>query len=265
MCLRYVACRVAYQGSGFHGSQRQLNALTVQEVLEDAIETVCCHPVRIILAGRTDAGVHALGQCFRFTTESSIPVQRIPQALNANLDKSVRVWSAREVDENFHPRYSALSRTYRYLIENVVPGNVLLADASASYREPLDVCLMQDAATHFVGRHNFAAWQSAGSPSKSTVRRVHQLTVRRHEAVLGSSLIEIEIEAEGFLYQMVRNIVGTLVAAGSGKLRPHQVPVLMKSADRRKSPPPAPPQGLCLVDVKYNWDKYQPPALTSGE
>lgn len=254
--MRYIACRLAYEGSSFHGSQLQHNAFTVQQALEEAIEKVCRHPVRIILAGRTDAGVHALGQCFRFATESNLPMERIPRALNANLDKTVRVWKAREVDEQFHPRFSALSRTYRYWIENAEVGNVLLAHASAICREPLDVNMMQEAAAHFVGRHDFAAWQSAGSPSPSTVRRVHRLTVRRLQDVLGSPLITVEIEADAFLYQMVRNIVGTLIAAGAQRLAADEVPALMQSGDRRLCPPPAPPQGLCLLDVKYQWEDF---------
>jgi len=257
MALRYIACRVSYEGSYFHGSQLQQNALSVQGALENAIEKVCCHPARIILAGRTDAGVHALGQCFRFATKSTLPVERVPLALNANLDKSVRVWEAREVDESFHPRFSALSRTYRYWIENASPGNVLLAHIAACCREPLDLVAMQQAAEQFVGRHDFVAFQSAGSPAPTTVRCVRRLQLRRIHDVLGSSLIEIEIEADAFLYRMVRNIVGTLMAVGNGSLVPSDVTTLMQSKDRQLCPPPAPSQGLCLVDVKYNWEEFQ--------
>jgi tRNA pseudouridine38-40 synthase len=257
MAKRYIACRVAYEGSRFHGSQLQENASSVQGALEDAIEKVCCHPVRIILAGRTDAGVHALGQCFRFATESTLPVERVPRALNANLDKSVRVGEAREVNESFHPRYSALSRTYRYWIENASPSNVLLAHLAANCREPLDLKLMQEAAQRFVGRHDFAVFQSAGSPAPTTIRCVQRLQLRRLHDILGSTLIEIEIEADAFLYRMVRNIVGTLMAVGKGDLESSDVPALMELKDRKLCPPPAPPQGLCLVDVKYNWEEFQ--------
>lgn len=260
MAKRLIACRVAYEGSRFHGSQLQHNAVSVQGALEDAIEKICCHPVRIILAGRTDAGVHALGQCFRFATESTLPLEQVPLALNANLDKSVRVWEAREVDESFHPRFSALSRTYRYWIENTSPSNVLLAHLTACCREPLNLVAMQHAAARFVGRHDFMAFQSAGSPAATTVRCVQRLQLRRLPDVLGSSLIEIEIEADAFLYRMVRNIVGTLMAIGKGELEPSDVPILMQSKDRKVCPPPAPPQGLCMVDVKYNWEEYEPRA-----
>lgn len=254
--MRFVACRLAYDGSGFHGSQRQKNAFTVQQALEEAIERVCGHPARIILAGRTDSGVHALGQCFRFATNSSVPVKSFPAALNANLDKQVRVGTAREVNEDFHPRFSARSRTYRYWIENALQGNVLLASTTAHCREMLDVTAMQLAAHHFVGRHDFVAWQSAGSPSPTTVRCVQRLEVRRRHNVFGSTLIEVEIQAEAFLYRMVRNIVGTLMAVGMGKLSADAVPSLMRSGDRRLCPPPAPPQGLCLLNVEYQWADF---------
>ncbi|MEO6908242.1 MAG: tRNA pseudouridine(38-40) synthase TruA, partial [Abditibacteriaceae bacterium] len=253
----YIACRVAYDGSSFHGSQLQQNASSVQGELENAIEKVCCHPTRIVLAGRTDAGVHAFGQCFRFVTESALPVERVSLALNANLDKSVRVREAKEVVETFHPRFSALSRTYRYWIENAVTGNVLLAHTAANCREPLDLVAMQQAAERLVGRHDFVSFQSAGSPAPNTVRCVKRLQVRRLHDVLGSSLIEIEIEADAFLYRMVRNIVGMLMAVGNGRLVPSDVTALMQSKDRNLCPSPAPPQGLCLVDVKYNWEKFQ--------
>lgn len=257
MVLRYIACRVAYDGSRFHGSQLQQNASSIQGALEDAIEKVCCHPARIVLAGRTDAGVHALGQCFRFATESKLPVERVPSALNANLDKSVRVWEPREVNESFHPRYSALSRTYRYWIENASPGNVLLSHVAASCRQPLDLVRMQQAAMFFVGRHDFAAFQSAGSPSPTTVRYVKRLQLRRRQDILGVPLIEIEIEADAFLYRMVRNIVGALMAVGKGEVEPSDVTRLLESKERQLCPSPAPSQGLCLVDVTYNWEEFR--------
>jgi len=254
--MRFVACRLAYDGSGFHGSQLQKNAFTVQQALEEAIEKVCGHPARIILAGRTDSGVHALGQCFRFATSSKVPVESFPAALNANLDKKVRVGTAREVEEDFHPRFSARSRTYRYWIENAPQGNVLLAGTTAHCREPLDVAAMQNTARLFLGRHDFKAWQSAGSPTATTVRCVQRLEIRRRYEVFGSTLIEVEIQAEAFLYRMVRNIVGTLMAVGKGELTADTVPQLMRSGDRRMCPPPAPPQGLCLLHVEYQWADF---------
>jgi len=249
--MRHIAFIVAYEGTEFHGSQRQSNGCSVQGELERALEIVLKHAAPILMAGRTDAGVHAKGQCCRFSTTNRIPAERVPFALNRVLDRAVRVLSAREVDECFHPRYSARSRIYRYTIENVIVANPLLRGIAAHISQDLDVRLMREVAPVFVGEHDFAAWQSAGSPAPTTVRTVKKLDVRRRRDVFNSALIEIEIEADAFLYQMVRNIVGALIKAGQGQLNAGDIQRLMDGKDRTKCPPPAPPQGLCLVQVKY--------------
>lgn len=249
--MRYIACICAYDGGAWCGSQRQTNGPSVQGELERVLEKVLKHPAPVVLAGRTDAGVHATGQCFRFQTSNAIPVERVARALNSSLNKSVRVLSAREVDADFHPRFSARSRTYRYRIECAEVGNVLLRNIAANVRSTLDIEAMREAAQVFIGRHDFAAWQSAGSPTKTTTREVKRLEIVECEKVFGSSLIEIEIEADAFLYQMVRNIVGALIRAGQGVLSAPEIEKLMAGKDRTQCPPPAPPQGLCLVEVKY--------------
>lgn len=223
----------------------------MQGEVERALEVVLKHNAPINLAGRTDAGVHATGQCFRFETDNKIPVERVPLALNSTLDKSVRVLSAREVDEEFHPRFSAQSRTYRYRIECAEVGNVLLRGIAAWERRTLDLEAMRKASAVFIGTHDFAAWQSAGSPTKTTVRTIKRLEIVERENVFGSRIFEIEIEADAFLYQMVRNIVGALIKSGQGVLGPCDIERLTIAKDRTKCPAPAPPQGLCLVEVKY--------------
>jgi tRNA pseudouridine38-40 synthase len=223
----------------------------VQGEIERALAVVLKHDAPVILAGRTDAGVHATGQCFRFETSNRIPVERVPLALNSTLDKSVRVLCAREVDASFHPRFSAKSRTYRYRIECAEVGNVLLRGICAQQRGMLDLDAMRAAARVLIGKHDFAAWQSAGSPTKTTVRTIKRLEITERENVFDSRLIAIEIEADAFLYQMVRNIVGALMKAGQGVLNPQQIVFLTLGKDRTQCPPPAPPQGLCLVEVKY--------------
>jgi tRNA pseudouridine38-40 synthase len=250
--MRYIACICAYDGTAWCGSQRQLNGPSVQGEIERALEAVLKHEAPVIMAGRTDAGVHASGQCFRFTTDNRIPVERVPLALNSTLDKSVRILAAREVDENFHPRYSARSRTYRYRLECAEVGNVLLRTIAAQLRVNLDLEATRAAAIAFIGEHDFAAWQSAGSPANTTVRRVKRLEIRECAEAFGSKLIEIEIEADAFLYQMVRIIVGALIEAGQGKLTAGDIEKLTAGKDRTKCPPPAPPQGLCLYEVKYD-------------
>ena len=249
--LRFIACVCAYDGAAFCGSQKQKNGPSVQGEIESALEKILKHPAPIFLAGRTDAGVHATGQCFRFATNNKIPVERVPIALNSTLNKSVRVLCAWEADENFHPRFSATGRVYRYRIECAPVGNVLLRGIAAHVGSTLDIEKMRDAAKAFIGRKDFAAWQSAGSPAPTTVREIRRLEIAERNNIFDSDLIEIEIEADAFLYQMVRNIVGALIWAGQGKLTQLEIETLTAGLDRTKCPSPAPPQGLCLVEVKY--------------
>lgn len=256
MAERYIACTVAYDGTDFHGSQRQLNGRSIQGELERALEVVLKQPAQVQLAGRTDAGVHALGQCCRFATENRIPAERVPYALNSVLDRAVRVRDAREVDAEFHPRFSARSRVYRYWIEEpdrdgAAGSNPLLRRVAGPSRVRLDVEAMRLAGEPLLGRQDFAAWQSAGSPAKCTTRTIERLTVQRRDDVYGSTLVEVEIEADAFLYQMVRNIVGALILAGQRRLDAGDIKRLTVGKDRTKCPPPAPPQGLCLLQVNY--------------
>lgn len=248
--MRFISFIVAYDGTEFAGSQRQDNARTVQGELERALEVVLKHPSSVQLAGRTDAGVHATGQVGRFKTENRIPAERVPLALNRVMDRAVRVLSAREVEERFHARFSATSRCYRYTIQNAPMLNPLLARIAGHIGQTLDVEAMRQAAPVFIGSQDFAAWQSAGSPNGPTIRDLMRLEVR-HEAAFGTPLVQIEIEANAFLYQMVRNIVGALIEAGQGKLNAEDLRRLTLGRDRTKCPAPAPPQGLCLTEVKY--------------
>lgn len=185
-----------------------------------------------------------------FATENAIPAERVPLALNRVLDSSIRVRSAREVDENFHPRFSARSRVYRYRLENAAIANPLMRRMVGQVREPLNSAAMEQAAQRLLGSRDFAAWQSAGSPLGPTVRDVKKIDVRRR-IVFGSKIVEVEIEANAFLYQMVRNIVGALIEVGRGNLDADGIERLTEGKDRTKCPPPASPQGLCLTKVKY--------------
>ena len=250
MSRRNIAFVVAYDGTDFHGSQRQKNGRSIQGELESALAKVTKIETPVLLAGRTDAGVHATGQVGRFSTEIGIPAEKVPLALNAHLPRAVRVLAAREVEDDWHPRFSASSRVYRYRIENAPIANPLQSRFAGTVRESLNIEAMREASPAFLGERDFAAWQSAGSPLGGTVRRVLALDVQRKESALGD-LIEVEIEANAFLYQMVRNIVGALIEVGRGKITRAEIEVLMARRDRTKCPTPAPPQGLCLVEVKY--------------
>ena len=247
---RFIALNVAYDGSEFCGSQRQNNGPSVQGEIERALELVLKRSTPISMAGRTDAGVHATGQVVRFVTDNPMPAEKFVPALNRLLNKAVRVRQAREVDESFHPRFSAKSRVYRYWIENSAVPNPLLRGVAGHIVNPLDADAMHAAGREFLGSQDFAAWQSAGSPNGPTIRQVHRLEVRA-SAAFGTPLLEIEIEANAFLYQMVRTIVGALIKVGQGDLTAEQIRQLTAGKDRTKCPPPAPPQGLCLVEVKY--------------
>ena len=202
------------------------------------------------MAGRTDAGVHATGQVARFVTENVMPAEKFVPALNRVLQKSVRVRESREVDESFHPRFSAKSRVYRYWIDNAPTPSPLLRTIAGHIAKPLNADAMRNATGAFLGVQDFAAWQSAGSPNGPTIREVMRLEVRDVTA-FGTALLEIEIEANAFLYQMVRNIVGALIKVGQGDLTADNIRHLTAERDRTQCPPPAPPQGLCLVEVKY--------------
>jgi tRNA pseudouridine38-40 synthase len=247
---RYIAFLVSYDGAEWCGFQRQTNAKSVQGELERALQAILGTPTPLVMAGRTDTGVHGTGQCCRFATTSRIPAERFPYALNTKLDRSVRITKAWEVQRDFHPRYSAKSRLYRYSIDNAGIANPMLRRIAGHIREPLDVRAMQEAAPVFIGEHDFMAWQSAGSPAGGTVRVVKKLKIRRRRS-FSSNLIEVEIEANAFLYQMVRNIVGALIEVGRGRLSSQDLERMMRERDRTKCPPPAPPQGLCLEKVKY--------------
>jgi tRNA pseudouridine38-40 synthase len=247
---RFIAFLVAYDGTDWCGSQRQKNGRTIQGELERAIEKVTGVFAPVTLAGRTDAGVHATGQCGKFNSNTRIPVAKMALALNANLDNTIRVGQVWEAEERFHPRFSATGRAYRYTIDNASVLNPLTRRIAGHVREPLDVEAMRSACGVFIGEHDFEAWQSAGSPNGPTIRRVTRLEIGR-ACAFGSELIEIEIEANAFLYQMVRNIVGALIAVGRGKLAACDLQRLMDGRDRTLCPPPAPPQGLCLEKVNY--------------
>ncbi len=249
--MRRIAFLVAYNGAAFCGSQRQSNGQSVQGELERAVERVLKYPTTVTLAGRTDAGVHAMGQVGMFeTSNQSLPVERVPLALNSVLSREVRVRNGRLVDERFHPRFSARSRVYRYRFQLGSIASPLIQHQAALLSTEPNIEVMRRGAEAFIGKQDFAAWASAGSPTPTTVRTVKRLEIKKNEA-FGSQILEIEIEADAFLYQMVRNIVGALTQVGSGKLSPDDLRRLTEGRDRTKCPPPAPPQGLCLEEVKY--------------
>ncbi|MCS6862544.1 MAG: tRNA pseudouridine(38-40) synthase TruA [Abditibacteriales bacterium] len=244
--MRHIKIVVEYDGTDFHGFQRQRGDRTVQEELEKAASHVMQEPTTIVAAGRTDAGVHARGQVCVFRTRNRIPIARVPVALNSVLPRDVGVKSAEEVPATFHPRYDAVSRVYRYTIDNHRMPSVLLRRFAYHVRERLDVEAMQRAANFLVGTHDFSSFQASGSEMGGSVRHLYAIRVRRR-----GGIVTITLEANAFLYMMVRNIVGTLIPVGRGDLTPEDVKRILDARDRSHAGPTAPPQGLCLVKVKY--------------
>ena len=247
--MRRIALTVAYDGTPWCGSQRQQNGRTIQGEIEGALETLLKAATPISMAGRTDRGVHARGQVAAFETPNrSLPTERFDLALNGKLPRSIRVREPREVPQGWHPRFDATGRVYVYRL--ALGENPLTRQIAASWKEQLDYSAAREASRAFIGRHDFKAWQSAGSPTPTTVRCVRRIEFRE-TAAFGSPLWEIEIEADAFLYQMVRNIVGALIEAGRGRLDADAIRALTLGRDRTKCPAPAPPQGLCLEQVIY--------------
>lgn len=243
---RRIKLIVEYDGTDFYGFQRQPGLRTVDQVLEKAIARVTGEEVRVLAAGRTDAGVHALGQVVVFDTCSVIPAQRFAPALNSWLPEDVQIVSSEECAPDFNPRHAALSKTYRYLIYRQKAGYTLWRRYAHFYDRPLDLEAMQAAARLVVGRHDFAAFMASGSAVKDTVREVYSFEVREEMPWL-----TMEINGNGFLYHMVRNLAGSLLEVGRGAVTVEEFADVLNSGDRSMAGPTAPAQGLYLVEVRY--------------
>ena len=244
--MRNVALRLRYDGSRYHGWQVQKNAVTVAETLEDALSKVCKEDIRVTGCGRTDAGVHALRYCANFKTDSIIPVDRFPLAVNARLPEDIAVTGAVEAEESFNAINSCVKKEYIYKILNSRIPDPFLAQRVCFWPQKLDFEKLSEAAEAFVGTHDFKAVRSLGTETKTTVRTVWWCRAEKE-----GDLITISVCANGFLYNMCRAIVGTLVYAAYGKLQPKDIPLLLERGDRRLTGPTMPPQGLYLNRVWY--------------
>jgi tRNA pseudouridine38-40 synthase len=241
-----------YDGTAFAGWQIQPGKRTVQGTVQDVLRKITRENVKLVGASRTDAGVHALGQVAHFRTRSRIRPDKFLTALNGLLPPEVAVISAEEAGEGFHAIRSAKSKVYRYAIRNAKTRSALERHRAWHVWEPLDVGAMRRAARSLVGRHDFSAFRGAQSDTKTSVRRVERVTVHRGEPrVRPSPEVVIEIQGDGFLKYMVRNIVGTLVNVGRGKLTPKEFREILRSRDRKKAGATAPAFGLTLVSIRY--------------
>ena len=245
--MRNVALRLRYDGSRYHGWQVQKGDITVAQTLEEALGKVCGHPVKAVGCGRTDAGVHALRYCANFKTDCRIPVDRFPLAINSRLPGDIAVTMATEAEDGFNAISSCIKKEYIYKILNSNIRDPFLERRVCFYPQGLDMELMRAAAAAFEGTHDFRAVRSLGTETKTTVRTVHWCRAEKQ-----GDLITISVCADGFLYNMCRAIVGTMVYASYGKLRPEEIPALLELGDRRLTGPTMPPQGLYLNRVWYD-------------
>ena len=244
---RNIALRLMYVGTAYHGWQVQKNAVSVAETLEHALTQVVGHPVKCVGAGRTDAGVHAETYIANFHTDCTIPTDRFPLAVNTRLPEDIVVVSAREVSPNFNAIGSCLRKEYTYRIFNSRIRNAFYVNRAYFYPKHLDEAVMQDAASRFVGTHDFAAVRAVGTEVKSTVRTVYYFDVQRM-----GDLIELKVCANGFLYNMVRAMVGTVIYAADGKLSPSEIEGILLRGNRTEAGPTVPPGGLYMTKLWYN-------------
>ena len=244
--MKRVKLVVAYDGTNYHGWQVQDNGITIEEVLNRTISELVQEDIKVIGASRTDAGVHACGNVAVFDTESRIPGDKFSFALNQRLPEDIRIQESCEVDADFHPRYADTVKTYEYNILNrrfELPTKRLYA-AFCYY--PMDIERMNQAAAYLVGEHDFKSFCSAGAQVQTTVRTIYEVNVTKAD-----DMVHIRITGNGFLYNMVRIIAGTLMQVGTGLMEPEQVKEILEARDRSKAGPTAVAKGLTLVEIRY--------------
>lgn len=244
--MRNIKLVIEYQGKDFNGWQKQPNKLNIQGEIERVIGSITGEEIDLIGSGRTDAGVHSFGQVANFKTNSNIPIDKFALAINSKLKKSIVIKSAEEVDERFHSRYSAHSKKYRYVICNSPTGTAIYRELEYQFPIKLDVEKMQKAAKYFEGEHDFSAFKASGTSSKNSVRKIFKAEVFEKD-----ERVYIELTGNGFLYNMVRIISGTLLEVGIGKIKPEEIPEIIESKDRKRAGKTLPAVGLYLVEVSY--------------
>jgi len=256
--MRNIKLTIEYDGTNYCGWQIQPGCNTIQGILESTLSKITKSKVDVIGAGRTDAGVHALGQVANFKTESNMTPNEFKLALNSLLPRDIVINQVEEVDESFHSRFDAISRTYHYTILNSKTPSAFLRNYVYLFPKPIDINIMNDACKYLIGTYDFSSYASLGDPIRNSIRTVtfakwdllnSNLSVLGYES--GHQLIRFCIKANAFLRGMVRAIVGTLLNVGIGKINPEKVKEILELRDRTKAGPSLPAKGLCLVSVDY--------------
>ena len=248
---RNIALLVAYDGTNYNGFQRQNPpSVAIQNILEEKLEKIFGDKIELAASGRTDSGVHALGQVVNFFTDGRIELEKIPLAASGVLPEDIVVLKAWEVDKNFSARHSAKSKIYIYKIQRGAVLNPFAAKFSWHIRYPLEISLMRKALSLLVGEHDFSTFRAAGGAPMKPVRTIYSADIF-HEELFGAEILTIKIHANGFLYHMARNIVSSVVAVGRKRLCIEDFKKIFESRDRTLAPATAPARGLCLYKVFY--------------
>ena len=244
--MKNYRVKMAYRGTNYHGFQRQSNAMTVQQAVEEAMSGLLGENVTIYGCSRTDAGVHAREFYFSFKTENPIPPRGIIFGTNARLDDDIALLSCEEMPPDFHARYNCKGKEYEYLVHNSEIKDPFYSDAAYRLSRHIDETLLDSEAKHFIGEHDFKSFCSADCEKENTTRTIYSFDVKRK-----GTLVSFRVAGNGFLYNMVRIMVGTLISIGEGKLEQGSVPRLLAERDRTLSGRTVPPQGLYLDRVFY--------------
>lgn len=245
--MRNIKLTIEYDGRDFNGWQKQPNKLNIQGTIEKVIEEITGEEVELNASGRTDAGVHSFGQVANFKTNSNLPAEKFLLAINAKIKKSIVITKAEEVDERFHSRYNCKRKRYRYIINNSKVSSAIYRYMEHFIPQKLDIPKMQEAAKYFEGEHDFKGFKASGTSGKNSVRIIYKAEVIKKK----HNRIYIELTGNGFLYNMVRIISGTLVEVGLGKIKPEEIPDIIESKDRKRSGKTLPANGLYLMNVEY--------------
>ena len=237
---------LAYDGTNYHGWQRQPGVVTVEQEVREALQKILDHEVKIYAGARTDSGVHAMDQVINFVTEKGIGLQNLSRGLNSILPHDIRVMGARDVDDSFHARYSARGKTYVYCILNQLTNSPFLIRYVLHWPHSLDIGAMKEAVNWIVGEHDFSAFKKKDEFYKNPVREI-----KRARVIKRAGMIYVILEATGFLRYMVRTIAGTLILAGQGKINPDDIKEILASKERERAGQTLPPHGLFLKKITY--------------